>query len=57
MGNICTYEEKERIVYLESKLEEHETRLEDLMKQNKLLRRENSYCLRRLDAFEHRPAT
>lgn len=45
MGNICTRDE-EKIEYLESRLEEQITKMEDLMNENRLLKRENSYLVK-----------
>ena len=52
MGNLCSRDEKERIMYMESKLEEYENHLNDLNDQVRMLRRENSYCVRRLNRSE-----
>lgn len=53
MGNICsTNDEKERILYLESKLDEYENHLNDLNNQMRIVRRENTYCIRRLNKYE-----
>lgn len=55
MGNVCSNDEKERIVYMESKLEEYENHLNDLNNQVRMLRRENNYCVRRLNKSEQIP--
>lgn len=55
MGNLCTHDEHiERIEYLETKLEDQQISINDLLIENKRLSKENSYFKRRLDTFDKR---
>lgn len=48
MGNLCTHQETERTTYLESKVEEQEIRIEELLRKQRLIERENEYYRRRI---------
>ena len=48
MGNLCSHD-KEKLEYLENKVEEQSTNIENLYYENRLLKRENKYIKNRLE--------
>lgn len=52
MGNLCSYDAK-KIEHLQNKLEEQDLLLEELLNENRLLKRENKYCKQRLDKITY----
>lgn len=47
MGNMCTHHNEEKIVYLEGQIEDQNSKIEELLKENRWLKRENKYLNRR----------
>tara|TARA_X000000368_G_C22371361_1_gene424959 strand:+ start:92 stop:274 length:183 start_codon:yes stop_codon:yes gene_type:complete len=49
MGNICSYNDNEKIELLENRLDDQNSSLEKLHQENKILKRENKYFKERLE--------
>jgi hypothetical protein len=49
MGNLCSHHDSEKFEYLQNRLEDQSTHLEELHRELTILRRENKYFKNRLE--------